>query len=79
MRHKEKDQHPPQVAGLSFALINKGKTVLLIKFGSGRGIRTPDLRVMSPTSWPLLHPATRIINLAQTKENSLSSSRNYQS
>jgi hypothetical protein len=25
MRHKEKDQHPPQVAGLSFALINKGK------------------------------------------------------
>ena len=22
--NKEKDQHPPQVAGLSFALINKG-------------------------------------------------------
>ena len=21
-------------------------------FSSGRGIRTPDLRVMSPTSWP---------------------------
>lgn len=34
-----------------------------IPFSSGGGIRTRDLRVMSPVSYQLLHPAMKARNI----------------
>ena len=34
-----------------------GQLFRIVRFGSGRRTRTSDLRVMSPTSYQLLHPA----------------------
>ena len=34
-----------------------GQLIRIVRFGSGRRTRTSDLRVMSPTSCQLLHPA----------------------
>ena len=62
LRNQSECRHPPPRPSTAEPSIpirqtKNGQFRRIVRFGSGRRTRTSDLRVMSPTSCQLLHPA----------------------